>query len=125
VIGRPADAPRPQDADPGTVPGGRSVSIFKPFRENRITMDIRLTRSLMLAAGLLAAAPAAALAQRPPAPADTAPRFQIEGVTVTVGRDTIRRDALPRRIEVITATDIARTAADDVAQLLRSRRRST
>jgi vitamin B12 transporter len=38
---------------------------------------------------------------------------------VTVARDTMRRDALPRRIEVITATDIARTAAEDVAQLLK------
>jgi vitamin B12 transporter len=76
-------------------------------------------RAGFLAAVLMVALAPAAHAQRPPAPADTLPRFQVEGVTVTVGRDTIRRDALPRQVEVITATDIARTAAEDVAQLLK------
>jgi vitamin B12 transporter len=82
--------------------------------------DSRRTPLLLAAlVGALVGAPAALQAQRAPAPLDTVPQFRIEGVTVTVTRDTIRCDALPRQIEVITRTDIARTPAQDVAQLLK------
>jgi vitamin B12 transporter len=87
-----------------------------------MTFDVGLLRPVRLLSGLLGAAlalPVPALAQRAPAPADTVPAYRLEGVTVTVTRDETRRDALPRQIEVITRTDIDRTAADDVAQLLK------
>jgi vitamin B12 transporter len=87
-------------------------------------MDTAIRRSALLPAALLGIAlalPGALDAQRAAAPAaaDTVPQYRLEGVNVTVGRDELRRDALPRQIEVITRTDLERTAASDVAQLLK------
>lgn len=76
-------------------------------------------RAISLLALPLAAALAHTAAAAQPSLPDTLPRYRVEGVTVTVARDSMHRGALPRQIDVITGVDIARTAADDAAQLLK------
>jgi vitamin B12 transporter len=77
-----------------------------------------IRRALPLLALPLSAVLAPLSAQQQSLP-DSLPRYRVEGVTVNVARDTVRRDALPRQVDVITGIDIARTAADDLAQLLK------
>jgi vitamin B12 transporter len=69
--------------------------------------------------GLTVALPCAGHAQRAPAASDTLPEYQLEGIMVTVGRSETARDALPRQIEVVTRTDLERTPAENVAELLK------
>lgn len=77
-------------------------------------------RRLAAALALLAALPAAAHAQTPaPLYEDTIPRYRLEDVRVTVTRAESERAALPRQIEIVTRTDIERTPAADVAELLK------
>jgi vitamin B12 transporter len=59
-------------------------------------------------------------AQLPSVPdPDTVPRFVVPEVTVTVTRSESPRDALPQTIDVITAADMERTPADELAELLK------
>ncbi|HEV2130716.1 MAG TPA: TonB-dependent receptor plug domain-containing protein, partial [Longimicrobiaceae bacterium] len=76
-------------------------------------------RRLAYMAGLALAIPAAAQAQGVAPGPDTVPLSRIEGVTVTVTRAQTTRESVPRTIEVITRTDIERTPASDLAELLK------
>jgi vitamin B12 transporter len=50
---------------------------------------------------------------------DSIPAYRLEGVTVTTTRETLRRAEVPRKVDVITSADIARSGATNVAELLR------
>ncbi len=91
------------------------------------TLVSRTTAAALLL-GVLFLVPAAAEAQRRPQPppqrpqpqvTDTVPDYILEGVTVTITRGETRAREVPQRIEVITRTDIERTPADELADLLK------
>ncbi|CAN5431731.1 TonB-dependent receptor [soil metagenome] len=63
--------------------------------------------------------------RRPQAPqwrpqtTDTVPDYVLEGVTATVTRSETRIRDLPQRVEIITSTDLERTPADELADVLK------
>lgn len=65
--------------------------------------------------------PATAHAQQEAPEPDTLPRYELEGVSVTVTRSEAERAELPRKVDVITATDIERTPATGLAGVLKKR----
>lgn len=83
-------------------------------------MTTRIPGRTAALAGLiaLALAPAQASAQAA-APPDSLPAYLLEGVVVTTTRAPALRTSLPQRIEVVTRTDLERTAAVDVAGALK------
>src|SRR5690606_37143198 len=61
-----------------------------------------------------------AAAQQDVEPSDTLPRYHLEGVTVTATRQPVSRDALPQRVEVVTAAELERTPAVELAAVLKT-----
>ncbi|CAN5730707.1 TonB-dependent receptor [soil metagenome] len=84
---------------------------------NRIQQRSR--HATIYLAGLALALPATLGAQAPTPAPDTVPQYRIEGVNVTVTRTAARAEDVPRRIDVITATDLNRTPADELADVLK------
>ncbi|CAN5795519.1 TonB-dependent receptor [soil metagenome] len=63
------------------------------------------------------AAPALLTAQQ--TPADTLPRYLIEEVTVTVTRTPLNRSQITQKVDVISSTDLERTAGNELTDLLK------
>lgn len=85
-------------------------------------MDTPKTPRLRAAAlGALAALLPAALAAQTPAPAqdDTLRQYRLEDLTVTARRAPASAASLPQRVDVVTARDIERTGARELAEVLK------
>lgn len=80
----------------------------------------RMPRALgaLLAAGLMLPAAARAQAGTPSTP-DTLPEARLERIVVTATRSAVSRDAVPQKVDVVTRTDLERSAAADVSDALK------
>jgi vitamin B12 transporter len=79
----------------------------------------RVRRATALVVTMVTAIPAALSAQQAQAPADSVPHYLIPEVTVTVTRAETRRDAIPQSIALLSAADVDRTPAEEIADLLK------
>jgi vitamin B12 transporter len=77
-------------------------------------------RRIALTAAFAAFTPAALAAQaRDTMPADSARHYRLDEMTVTARRAPAPAAAIPQRVDVVTARDVERTGARDLAELLK------